>query len=628
MRNVRYLLAAVVLMLPAVVSAGLSPTIRVVPTDFPTIQGAVDAANPGDTILIRAGLYDENVSIDTDNLTVLGRCQAKNMPLEFQGDPTQMTLVDGGTNGNVFDISASNVRLACLTTRHGFTGINVSQFGIPPGGSSLSGFSMSRVTVLRPQEFGVYIEALDYAIDQSRVIGSSWEGISVSFANSGSVTNTSVRGADGDCFYFGWSDSTRFDNNVAHGCNGYGAQLYGDNLVFSNNELRSNQGGAYLDGANMDVRDNSIFDSCNFDDGLFVIGDDMVVQNNAVGGCFYDNYSMFGDRAQISGNVGTASTDDYCFDLGGNAMNFSNNFCGAGNYFGVFFSGTNSVFSQNTVDGALFDPFYITGDNNEISGNSVARAYDGIEVYGNDVLVSGNDVTETTFDALFVYGDNQPRVIDNVVSMGGSTMIQVYCNITCFNSEVTGNQVLRGGSGGFAFRGFGGGAQSGLFVNSRFGMDISGNTVENSRGYGFELYCDDCLVTFNTARYNGSSDGFRAGFYIGGTDSTFMDNVATGNTGPGFKIGGSNHTIRFNTSMLNLLEGYKVIGFATGNVIDQNVAERNHGEGFDNQGLLTTLSNNRSEFNRGDCVNGGTGATVGFNLCGDGANFTSPGQLD
>ena len=118
--------------LPAVVSAGFSPIIRVVPTDFSTIQDAVDAANPGDTILVRPGLYDENVSIDTDNLTVLGSCQAKNMPFEFQDDPTQMTLVDGGTDGNVFDISASDVRLACLTTRHGFTGINVSQFGIPP----------------------------------------------------------------------------------------------------------------------------------------------------------------------------------------------------------------------------------------------------------------------------------------------------------------------------------------------------------------------------------------------------------------------------------------------------------------------------------------------------------------
>ena len=159
-------------------------------------------------------------------------------------------------------------------------------------------------------------------------------------------------------------------------------------------------------------------------------------------------------------------------------------------------------------------------------------------------------------------------------------------------------------------------------------LDISGNTVDNSRGYGFELYCDDCSVTFNTARYNGSSADFRAGFFIGGDNSTFEDNVATWNTGPGFKIGGSNNTFRFNTSMLNLVDGYLVIGFASDNLIDQNVAERNHGEGFDNQGSLTTLTNNRSEFNRGDCVNDGTVDSLSGNICGDGTNFSSPGELD
>ncbi|HID43216.1 MAG TPA: hypothetical protein EYP30_05460 [Archaeoglobaceae archaeon] len=35
-----------------------------VPDDYPTIQGAVDAANPGDTIIVRDGIYYENVMVD------------------------------------------------------------------------------------------------------------------------------------------------------------------------------------------------------------------------------------------------------------------------------------------------------------------------------------------------------------------------------------------------------------------------------------------------------------------------------------------------------------------------------------------------------------------------------------
>jgi parallel beta-helix repeat protein len=62
------LVLASVLFLPARASAGA--TIRV-PADYPTIQAAVDAASPGDTVSIAAGTFIERVTIDK-NLTVTG----------------------------------------------------------------------------------------------------------------------------------------------------------------------------------------------------------------------------------------------------------------------------------------------------------------------------------------------------------------------------------------------------------------------------------------------------------------------------------------------------------------------------------------------------------------------------
>ena len=54
---------------------------RNVPAEYPTIQSAVDAANPGDDIIVQAGTYNENVVVD------------KNVDLIGIGWPT----VDGGT---------------------------------------------------------------------------------------------------------------------------------------------------------------------------------------------------------------------------------------------------------------------------------------------------------------------------------------------------------------------------------------------------------------------------------------------------------------------------------------------------------------------------------------------------
>lgn len=60
-------LAAVFQLRPAVAAA---ETLRV-PEDFPTIQSAVNSANPGDTIKVAAGTFREQVTIAKD-LTLMG----------------------------------------------------------------------------------------------------------------------------------------------------------------------------------------------------------------------------------------------------------------------------------------------------------------------------------------------------------------------------------------------------------------------------------------------------------------------------------------------------------------------------------------------------------------------------
>lgn len=57
-----------------VVPAAHATTLSVCPTcTYTTIQSAVDAANPGDTVSVRSGVYDENVMVSTPNLTLKGQ---------------------------------------------------------------------------------------------------------------------------------------------------------------------------------------------------------------------------------------------------------------------------------------------------------------------------------------------------------------------------------------------------------------------------------------------------------------------------------------------------------------------------------------------------------------------------
>ena len=64
------LMAAVGLGLVAVPAAHAASLI-VVPTIRPTIQSAVDAARPGDTIIVRSGTFVEQVTVDK-SVTIVG----------------------------------------------------------------------------------------------------------------------------------------------------------------------------------------------------------------------------------------------------------------------------------------------------------------------------------------------------------------------------------------------------------------------------------------------------------------------------------------------------------------------------------------------------------------------------
>ena len=70
-----------------------------------TIQAAIDAALPGDTISIPAGTY-------TEHLTV-------NKSLTFIGAGAGSTIVDGGNTDSVFSITSGDVSISDLTVQRG-----------------------------------------------------------------------------------------------------------------------------------------------------------------------------------------------------------------------------------------------------------------------------------------------------------------------------------------------------------------------------------------------------------------------------------------------------------------------------------------------------------------------------
>ena len=88
-----------------------------VPDNYPTIQTAIDAAGGGDTVIVRPGIYVENIDFKGKAITV-----------ESEQGP-QGTIIDGNQSGSVVRFQSGEGLDSILS---GFSITNGSGTPVPP----------------------------------------------------------------------------------------------------------------------------------------------------------------------------------------------------------------------------------------------------------------------------------------------------------------------------------------------------------------------------------------------------------------------------------------------------------------------------------------------------------------
>ncbi|PSP93779.1 hypothetical protein BRC91_09325 [Halobacteriales archaeon QS_4_62_28] len=107
------------------------------PQQYDTVQGAVDDASAGDTICVTAGTYEGQVVVDTDDLSIRGTGNPKNV------------VIDGGSGVRdaVFITNAAGVTVERITVRNtGGSGDSQESFGVRVVGES-DGFTLENSVV-------------------------------------------------------------------------------------------------------------------------------------------------------------------------------------------------------------------------------------------------------------------------------------------------------------------------------------------------------------------------------------------------------------------------------------------------------------------------------------------------
>jgi hypothetical protein len=176
-----------------------------VPGDHDTIQDAVDAAEPGDLILVEPGTYEEAVNVETDELTI-------------RGTDRNEVILDGGfeLDNGIRVVGASGVAVENMTARN-YTNNGFFWTGV-------EGYRGSYLTTYRTGDYGIYaFDSVKGLIEHSYTSGSPDAGVYI-----------------GQCYP---CDAVIDDVVSEYNGLGYSGTNSGGNLLIVNSTFRFNRAG-------------------------------------------------------------------------------------------------------------------------------------------------------------------------------------------------------------------------------------------------------------------------------------------------------------------------------------------------------------------------------------------------
>jgi parallel beta-helix repeat protein len=367
------------ILLLSVFVSSVSASTLYVPDDYTTIQAAVDAAGPGDVIVVRDGTYKENVDVNKPHLTIKS---------ENGDDKTTVEAVTSSYDDIVFEVTEDYVNIIGFTIKAG--------------------------------DYGIYLNIVHHCNIQNNNISTDC-GIYLSESSNNNIIKNTILGC-----WFGIHLSNSFSNNINNNIllnNGRGIHLEGSKNIVSNNTVSYNGAeGIYLLGS----KSNSISNNTVSHNGHGIVLDGESERNNLTNNVVLHNKKGIESRSLFPNNIcnNIVSTNSYGLHIFGIGAHVSNNIV-SNNTYGIYLTGslnraswkntiTNNNVSTNTY-GIYLNSACIE---NTITNNNVSNSDEGILLSDKDSSennISGNNVSSNTY-GIRLFGSESNNITRNTAN--------------------------------------------------------------------------------------------------------------------------------------------------------------------------------------------------------------------
>ena len=410
------------------------------PGNYTTIQSALDAANPGDTVFVYPGTYYENIRIQKT--------------IDVIGQNRNTTIIDGNETGTVVNVTADLVNLS------GFTIRNSGQHGNPGGIAVEASYCTIVDNVITNNSFGIIFGSLSR--DEPQNV----------FAFNPRYQN-------------GSSDSE--NNTVLHNIisnNRAGVFLYTDtphNSIDGNTFLQNRFGVAIYPGSHHTILSNNTF----LNDGLFILNQSYAntVVNNTVNGkpLLYLEGQSNNVITEAMGQIILVQ----CHNITVNKQEITNT------SFGIeLIDTTNCHISQNIIESNNFIGIFLYQSSDNILMNNTIRAnsVQGIFIWGKNNMIADNTITLNTEDGLHLYHSINNTIVGNNISNNNHDGISI--EVSESYNLISGNKIHQN-------------KNCGMYFSSNRNNILLNNNITSNNNEGISAdYCENILILNNTISHH------------------------------------------------------------------------------------------------------------------------------